>query len=102
MKENQINYIPLVENYYFTADKDNYVLYRFERRNKIDRQTRKETDEIIEVYELMGYYTSLPSLIEGTIKYLNRQSIVDGSISTLKDCVKQIVDATKQLKDMLK
>ena len=45
MKEKEINYIPLVENYYFTADKDNYVLYRFERRNKIDIISNKDLQE---------------------------------------------------------
>lgn len=100
--EKEINYIPLVENFYFSAsDDNNYTLYQFSRRKKIDRKTRKATDEIIESYDVMGYYGNLTNLIQATVGYLNRQSIINGNIATLKDCVNQIVSVTEQLTSML-
>lgn len=42
-EENQINYIPLIDNYFFSADSDNYTLFYFNRRNKIDIKTKKRT-----------------------------------------------------------
>lgn len=49
----------------------------------------------------MGYYGNLTTLIQATVGYLNRQSIVNGNITTLKDCVNQIVSVTEQLISML-
>lgn len=100
--EKVINYIPLVDKFYFSASDDkNYTLYQFSRRNKIDRQTRKETDEIIESYDFIGYYSNLTTLIQATVTYLNRQGIINGSITTLKETVAQIRSVTEQLISML-
>lgn len=99
--EKEINYIPLVDNYYFSADVDNYTLYYFNRRNKTDRQTRKLTDEIIESYDVMGYYTSIEGLIKGCCGYFNRKEIENGNLKNLNEAVKQITDNFEKLKEML-
>ena len=100
--EKEINYIALVENFYFSASDDkNYTLYQFSRRNKIDRLTRKPTDEIIESYDPMGYYTNLTTLIQATVTYLNRQGIMNGNITTLKECINQIISVTEKLISIL-
>ena len=42
------NMIPLVEDYYFSADENQYILYRCGKRDKIDIKTKKSTGEIID------------------------------------------------------
>lgn len=98
----EINYIPLIENYFYSADEDNYILYYFNSREKMDMITRKSTGEILETYDFMGYYSTLDALINSTILYLNRLSIAEGEIQTLKDCVEQIKTVNEKLISMLK
>ena len=61
------NMIPLVEDYYFSADENQYILYRCGKRNKIDIKTKKATGEIIDFTEAVGFYTTLSVslLVEG-------------------------------------
>ena len=102
IEEKSINYISLIDNYYFSADSNNYILYYFNRRNKTDIKTKTQTDEILETYDMIGFYSDLESLIKATIKYINRDIVADGQINTLKECVQQIVNSTEKLMKMLK
>ena len=102
IEEKSINYIPLIDNYYFSADSNNYILYYFNRRNKTDIKTKTQTDEILETYDMIGFYSDLESLIKATIKYINRDIVADGQVNTLKECVQQIVISTEKLMKMLK
>lgn len=101
-EEKVINYIPLTDNYYFSVDSNNYILYYFNRRNKIDIKTKTQTNEILETYDMIGFYSDLESLIKATIKYLNKDAVIDGQVSTLKECVQQIVNSTEKLIKLLK
>ena len=102
IEEKIINYIPLTDNYYFSVDSNNYILYYFNRRNKIDIKTKTQTNEILETYDMIGFYSDLESLIKATIKYLNKDAVIDGQVSTLKECVQQIVNSTEKLIKLLK
>ena len=52
-ESNTINkMIPLVEDYYFSADENQYILYRCGKRNKIDIKTKKSTGEVIDFTEV--------------------------------------------------
>ena len=44
-EEKSINYISLIDNYYFSADSNNYILYYFNRRNKTDIKTKTQTGQ---------------------------------------------------------
>ena len=101
-EEKVINYIPLTDNYYFSVDSKNYILYYFNSRNKIDVKTKKQTSEILETYDIIGFYSDLENLIKATVTYLNKDFIIDGQAKTLKDCVNQIRDTTEKLMAMLK
>ena len=101
-EEKSINYIPLIDNYYFSADSNNYILYYFNRRNKTDIKTKTQTDEILETYDMIGFYSDLESLIKATIKYINRDIVTEGQVNTLKECVQQIINSTEKLMKMLK
>ena len=99
--EKIVNYIPLTENYYFTANPDMYTLVQKVTKNRCEGKTRIQTGETYEAYDIIGFYTSLSSLINGCVTQLNRQSIESGEITTLKDCVKQIVNTRQQIIDIL-
>lgn len=99
--EKEINYIPLVENYYYGADQIQYVLYKKVRKEKCEWKTRKPLGEYYDAYDICGYYTSLSGLINSCVTYLNRQSIEEGKIKTLKDCVTEIKNTYQTLIDII-
>lgn len=101
-EEKVINYIPLTDNYFYSADGDNYILYYFNRREKMDITTKKLTGEILETYDFVGYYSKQTTLIDATVTYLNRTAISEGEIKTLKESADQIRDTTEKLMAMLK
>ena len=37
----EINYIPLIENYFYSADENNYILYYFNSREKNGYDNKK-------------------------------------------------------------
>ena len=96
-----INYIPLIKDYYFSADDNQYILYQKNTRNKIEFATKKLLDEIIESMDVIGYYTSLSGLMQSCVINLNRSSIADGDIKTLKECIEQMNSVYDELKSIL-
>ena len=96
-----INYIPLIKDYYFSADDNQYILYQKNTRNKIEFSTKKLLDEIVESMDIIGYYTSLSGLMQSCVTNFNRSSIADGDIKILKDCIEQINSAYEELKSKL-
>lgn len=96
-----VNYIPLIKDYYFSADDNQYILYQKNIRNKIDFSTKKVLDEMVESMDIIGYYTSLSGLMQSCIINLNRNSISDGDIKTLKECIEQINNAYEEIKSKL-
>ncbi len=84
------NMIPLIEDYYFSCDDNQYILYQCGKRNKIDIKTKKPLDEMIEFTDILGYYCDLVSLLKGCVKHCNRRIIQEGKVNTLKDCIKNI------------
>ena len=89
-KENREGMVNLGEGYYFTADDSQFILYRIGCRNKIDRKTRKETDEMIEFEDILGYYTSLKGLISACVNYEIRQDVSQGMVKNLSDVVERL------------
>ena len=96
------NMIPLVEDYYFSADENQYILYRCGKRNKIDIKTKKATGEIIDFTEAVGFYTTLSSMLKGCVRECNRRKIQNGEISNLKDCIKNIDDIYYKIESLTK
>ena len=86
------NMIPLVEDYYFSADENQYILYRCGKRDKIDIKTKKSTGEVIDFTETVGFYTTIFSMLKGCVRECNRRKIKNGEISNFKDCIKKIYD----------
>lgn len=96
-----VNYIPLIKDYYFSADDNQYILYQKSICNKIDFYTKKVLDEMVESIDIIGYYTSISGLMQSCIINLNRNSIADGDIKTLKECIEQINNTYEELKSIL-
>lgn len=101
-KEDRDGMISLGEGYYFTADDSQFILYRIGRRNKIDRKTRKETEEMIEFEDILGYYTSLKGLINACINYEIRQDISQGMVKNLRDVIERLDSFEKYLERITK
>lgn len=93
--------IYLIDKYYFTADDNQYILMECGTRNKIDRMTRKVTDEIMEYEDILGYYSNLSSLIKACVSYYNRKAISSGQVSSLADTVEQIESVYSKINDMI-
>ena len=94
--------IKLGEGYYFTADENQYALYRFGHRTKIDRKTRKETNEMIEFSDIIGYYPSLKGMIKACVSYEIKQDISLGMMKSLNDVVERLDSFEKYLDRMTK
>ena len=101
-KEEREGFISLGEGYYFTADDEQYILYRIGRRNKIDRRTRKELDELIDVEETLGYYQTLQCLIKDCVAYEIRQNIASGMAKNLHDVIERLDSFEKYIERITK
>ena len=95
--EDRKGMIKLGEGYYFMADENQYILYRIGRRTKIDRKTRKETNEMIEFEDIIGYYPSLKGLIKACISYEIKQDISLGMAKSLNDVLERLNSFEKYL-----
>lgn len=101
-KEEREGFVSLGEGYYFTADDEQYILYRIGRRNKIDRKTRKELDELIDVEETLGYYQTLQCLIKDCVAHEIRQNIASGTAKNLNDVIVRLDSFEKYIERITK
>ena len=101
-KEEREGFVSLGEGYYFTADDEQYILYRIGRRNKIDRKTRKELDELIDVEETLGYYQTLQCLIKDCVAHEIRQNISSGMAKNLHDVIERLDSFEKYIERITK
>ena len=91
------NKIKITDNFYFTADSDQYILVECGEREKIDRKTRKPTGEIGQYEDIIGYYSSIEALIRGCRKIMVREKVSEGSLTTIDD----IIDYMNNINDRL-
>lgn len=89
--------IKIADNFYFTADSDQYILIECGKREKIDRKTRKPTGEIIDYEDTIGYYSSIEALVRGCRKIMVREKVSDGSFDTIDS----IIDYMNSINDRL-
>lgn len=93
--------IKITNNFYFTADTDNYVLLECGQRKKIDIKTKKPTDEIVDYEDVLGYYSSLEALIRGCRKIMVREKIADDTLTTINDILDYMNDINNRLDEIL-
>lgn len=96
------NMIPLVEDYYFSADENQYILYRCGKRDKIDNKTKKSTGEIIDFTETAGFYTTLSSMLKSCVRECNMRKIQNSEIKSLKDCIDYVESVYEKIEDITK
>ncbi len=95
------NKIKITDNFYFTADSDQYILVECGEREKIDRKTRKPTGEIGRYEDILGYYSSIEALIRGCRKIMIREKVSDGSLDTIDDIVGYMNNINNRLDEIL-
>lgn len=95
------NKIKITDNFYFTADSDQYILVECGEREKIDRKTRKPTGEIGQYEDILGYYSSIEVLIRGCRKIMVREKVSDGSLDTIDDIVGYMNNINNRLDEIL-
>ncbi len=95
------NKIKITDNFYFTADSDQYILVECSEREKIDRKTRKPTGEIGQYEDILGYYSSIEVLIRGCRKIMVREKVSDGSLDTIDDIVGYMNNINDRLDNIL-
>lgn len=93
--------IRITNNFYFTADTDNYVLLECGQRKKIDIKTKKPTGEIVDYEDVLGYYSSLEALIRGCRKIIIREKIADDTLTTINDILDYMNDINNRLDEIL-
>lgn len=96
-----IGKIKITDNFYFTADSDQYILIECGKREKIDRKTRKPTGEIMDYEDTIGYYSSIEALIRGCRKIMVREKVSDGSLDTIDDIVGYMNNINDRLDEIL-
>ena len=89
--------IKITDNFYFTADSDQYILIECGKRKKIDLKTRKPTGEIIDYEDTIGYYSSIEALVRGCRKIMVREKVSDGSL----DIIDGIIGYMNKIDDRL-
>jgi len=99
--EKEINYIPLVENFYYGADQNQYILFKKVRKEKCEWKTRKPLGEYYDAYDIAGYYTNFSMLLKACVTQINRDGVESGEIKTLKEHIQQISDLYDRLEDLV-
>lgn len=90
--------IQIIGNYYLSADQKQFILKEIGNRQKIDKITRKSTDEEIEYEKDLGYYNTIPLALNACIEVATREGIADGTIETLKQCCEFVTESYDTLK----
>lgn len=96
------NMIPLVEDYYFSADENQYILYRCGKRNKIDIKTKKSTNEIIYFTKTVGFYATLSAMLKGCIRECNMRKVQNGDVTSLSEYIKRLEEMYNRIEKLTK
>lgn len=86
--------IKIDEKYFITADANQYVL----KKNFIGKDkdgNNKESESVL------GYYSSVPSCLQGYIRIAEREKVADNSIQTIKELIKFHNDCKEIVKRLL-
>lgn len=90
----------ICDDYYLSANSDNYILYHYETRESI-RLGKQRTGEFKEFHDVIGYYTSIKGVIEGCIRHATRNKLINEQFESLDDVLdflsafeQRLIDAT--------
>ena len=95
------NKITISDHYFFTADEYQYILYNCGEREKIDIRTKKPTGETVYYENVVGYYSTVDSLIKGCKGHALRTKILNGELKTIDDVLKETQRLQDELEEIL-
>lgn len=96
-----INKIKITDNFYFTADSNQYILIRCGEREKINIKTKKPTGEMVKYEEGMGYFSSIESLIRGCRKIIVKEKVLNGDLTTIDNILDYMNTINDELEKLL-
>lgn len=88
--------IHIFDNFYLTADTYNFILTEKVTRKKIDKLTKKETDEDI-TQETNYYFPTLSACLSACFNEMIKSKIKNEEITTLKDLIETCNTIIKKL-----
>lgn len=88
--------IQIFDNFYLTADTYNFTLTEKITRKKIDKLTKKETDEDI-TQEINYYFPTLPACLNACLDMAAKRGIKNEEITTLKQLIETYAINIKKL-----
>ena len=95
------NKITISDHYFFIADEYQYILYNCCEREKIDVKTKNPTGEIGYYENVVGYYSTIDSLVKGCKGHALRTKILNGELKTIDDVLKESQKMLNKLKEIL-
>ena len=98
----EINYIHLLDNYYYTADKYQYILVCKETRKKLELGTKRQLDEEIEAVSVLGYYLTLQQMLVNCANLLARNAVANEQVTTLNENIQMLNNTYNTLLNAVK
>lgn len=95
------NKVIISDSYYFTADDNQYILYEYGKREKIDIKTKKKTGEVVDYETVVGYYGTIEALINGCKNNALRRKVSEGEITTINGIVDFISNFSENMDKLL-
>lgn len=93
--------VKICKHYYYEHDGNCFILHFRCIRNKIDIKTKTETNEKIKSDIVMGYYTSISSMLSAVAIHITNRKIENGTITTIEEHINELKALKDQLKEMV-
>ena len=84
--------VKILDGYSFTFDGSCYTLLNTGTRYKIDRKTRKQTDELYEYTDTLGYFSSIDEMLNKCLKVASNDLAESRDCETLEEYMNCISD----------
>ena len=89
--------IEIIDGWFYEADESQYTLIHEYQKEMTEFGTGQKTGEIRTIQEVIGYYTSIASMIIKLSKLLALERIRNGEIKTIE----QHITALREIKEQL-
>ena len=91
--------IKIIEGFYFEQDDMQFILYAAGKRQKQSAFGRTVADgEMIEYKDTLGYFSSLPAMLESCLKHATRKATDEAEVDNIGDYIKIMQELTDKIK----